>query len=48
MHEFLYIMIVMFPKHDMLGQQADYLGARAVNCVPDSMIDSYERKNDNK
>lgn len=47
-HEFLYILTVMFQSHDLLRQLADYLGARVINCTPGSMIDSYEReKNEN-
>ena len=43
-HEFLYIVYVMFNSHHLLRQFADYLGARVLNCTPGSMIDSYERK----
>jgi len=43
-HEFLYVLYVMFYSHNLLRQFADYLGARIINCTPGSMIDSYERK----
>jgi hypothetical protein len=43
-HEFLYIVYVMFNSHNLLRQFADYMGARVFNCTPGSMIDSYERK----
>lgn len=43
-HEFLYIVYIMFRSHDLLRQFADYLGARIINCTKGSMIDSYERK----
>lgn len=43
-HQFLYIVSVMFKSHDLLRQFADYLDARVINCTPGSMIDSYERK----
>ena len=43
-HEFLYIVYVMFNSHHLLRQFADYLGAKVLNCTPGSMIDSYERK----
>lgn len=43
-HEFLYIVYVMFNSHNLLRQFADYMGARVLNCTPGSMIDSYERK----
>lgn len=43
-HEFLYIVYVMFMSHNLLRQFADYMGARILNCTPGSMIDSYDRK----
>lgn len=43
-HEFLYIVYVMFYSHNLLRQFADYMGAKVVNCTPGSMIDSYTRK----
>lgn len=43
-HEYLGFCTAMFRSHDMLRQYADYLGARIINCTPNSMIDSYERK----
>lgn len=43
-HQFLYIVSVMFKSHDLLRQFADYMGAKVINCTPGSMIDSYERK----
>lgn len=43
-HEFLYVVYVMFKSHDLLRQFADYMGAKVLNCTPGSMIDSYERK----
>lgn len=43
-HEFLYIVYVMFYSHNLLRQFADYMGAKVINCTPGSMIDSYERK----
>lgn len=43
-HEFMFILYVMFQSHDLLRQFADYLGARVINCTPGSMIDSYERE----
>lgn len=44
-HEFFYIMSVMFKSHDLLESLAEYLGAKVLNCTPNSMIDSYPRKN---
>lgn len=46
-HEFLYIVYVMFNSHNLLRQFADYMGAKILNCTPGSMIDSYERKIEN-
>ena len=43
-HEFMYILYVMFQSHDLLRHFADFLGARIINCTPGSMIDSYERE----
>lgn len=43
-HEFMYVLYVMFYSHDLLRQFADYMGAKIINCTPGSMIDSYERK----
>ena len=43
-HEFMFILYIMFQSHDLLRQFADYLGARVINCTPGSMIDSYERE----
>lgn len=43
-HEFMYILYVMFKSHDLLRQLADYLGAKIINCTPGSMIDSYDRE----
>lgn len=42
-HEWFYIMYVMFESHDLLQQFSQYLGAHILNCTPGSMIDSYER-----
>ena len=42
-HEFFYIMYVMFQSHDLLQQFSQYLGAHILNCTPGSMIDSYDR-----
>ena len=43
-HEYLGFCQAMFANHELLRQFADYLGARIINCTPNSMIDSYERK----
>lgn len=43
-HEFLYIVYVMFHSHYLLKQFADYKGAHILNCTPNSMIDVYDRK----
>lgn len=43
-HEFFYIMSVMFKSHDLLQSFSEYLGAKILNCTPHSMIDSYPRK----
>lgn len=43
-HEYMYVLYIMFRSHDLLRQFADYLGAKVINCTPGSMIDSYERK----
>lgn len=43
-HEFLYIVSIMFRSHDLLRQLADYMGVHILNCTKGSMIDSYERK----
>lgn len=32
-----------FYSHELLRKFADYLGARVINCTPNSMIDCYER-----
>lgn len=42
-HGFMYILYVMFNSHNLLRQFANYMGARIINCTPNSMIDSYER-----
>lgn len=42
-HEFLYILYIMFHSHDLLQQFSKYLGAHILNCTPGSMIDSYDR-----
>lgn len=42
-HEWFYIMYVMFESHELLQQFSQYLGAHILNCTPGSMIDSYER-----
>ncbi len=43
-HEFLYIVYVMFNSHNLLQHFAEYMGAKIFNCTPGSMIDSYERR----
>lgn len=43
-HEFLYIVYVMFNSHNLLQQFAEYMRAKIINCTPGSMIDSYERR----
>lgn len=42
-HEFFYIMYIMFQSHDLLQQFSQYLGAHILNCTLGSMIDSYDR-----
>lgn len=42
-HEFMYILYIMFQSHDLLQQFSKYLGAHILNCTPGSMIDSYDR-----
>lgn len=43
-HEFLYIVYVMFHSHYLLKAFSDYKGAHILNCTPNSMIDVYDRK----
>lgn len=43
-HEFMYVLYIMFQSHALLRELADYIGARIINCTPRSMIDSYERE----
>lgn len=43
-HEFLYIVYIMFHSHYLLKSFADYKGAHILNCTPGSMIDVYDRK----
>lgn len=43
-HDYMNFIYVMFKSHYLLKQFADYMGARILNCTPDSMIDVYEFK----
>ena len=43
-HSYMEFIYVMFRSHYLLRQFADYMGARILNCTPDSMIDVYEFK----
>lgn len=43
-HHYMNFIYVMFRSHYLLRQFADYMGARIINCTPDSMIDVYEFK----
>lgn len=43
-HEFLYIVYVMFYSHSIVRKFADYMGAHILNCTKGSMIDVYDRK----
>jgi hypothetical protein len=45
-HDYMNFIYVMFKSHYLLRQFADYMGARILNCTPDSMIDVYEFKED--
>ena len=47
-HNYMNFICVMFNSHYLLRQFADYMGARIINCTPDSMIDVYEFKNTDK
>lgn len=42
-HQYMYVLYIIFYSHDLLRQFANYMGARVLNCTPGSMIDSYER-----
>lgn len=41
--EYMVTLLMMFRGHEMHAQWAKYLGARILNCTPNSMIDSFDR-----
>ena len=43
-HNYMSFIHTMFNSHYLLKQFADYLGAKIINCTPNSMIDVYEFK----
>ena len=43
-HGYMNFIYVMFRSHYLLRQFADFMGARIINCTPESMIDVYEFK----